>query len=386
MDLFAFLTNHFSMNGSRSFNWNTASPHPKWILMAVLLAGTIASCNRTPDEPEITADSTPYQLVFPAHVTPPILPADNPLTQAKVELGRMLFHETALSGDETMSCATCHLQSAGFSDTARFSIGIQGLPGHRQAMAVSNMAWNSNRFFWDGRAELLRHQSLLPIEDELEMDENLDDVIAKLSVESEYIHQFTRAFGDGNITRERISLTLEQFMLSIVSYGSRYDQHLAGESVLNESELRGLDLFFMEYNPFFPEFSGADCAHCHSGINFENDDFMNNGLDSDAAMQDSGFMVVTGSPQDRARFKVTSLRNIELTPPYMHDGRFATLEEVVDHYNEGIQLSATVDPALAATQETGLLLDEQGRLDLVAFLKCLTDPTLAENPQYKSPF
>lgn len=358
-------------------------PNIFWITTFVFV---LAGCDREEEVPEITQDTSPYALTYPAHVSPPTLPLDNPLTNAKVELGRMLFHEDQLSGDGTMNCASCHNQSTGFSDTARFSIGIRGLPGHRQAMAVTNMAWNSNRFFWDGRAELLRHQSLLPIEDELEMDETLEDVVSKLEADQAYQDQFKRAFGDASITPQRISLAMEQFMLSIVSYGSKYDQYLAGQTSLTESEMRGLDLFFTEYNPFFPEFSGADCAHCHSGINFENDDFMNNGLDIDADMEDDGFMVVTQNPEDRGKFKVTSLRNIELTPPYMHDGRFNTLEEVVQHYNEGIQISTSLDPALAATAETGLMLEEQDVADLVAFLKTLTDPGLAENAEYKSPF
>ena len=160
----------------------------------------------------------------------------------------------------------------------------------------------------------------------------------------------------------------------------------AGEITLNESEERGRQLFFAEYNPFFPDESGADCAHCHGGINFENDQYMNNGLDTDADFTDIGREEVTGLESDRAKFKVPSLRNVAVTPPYMHDGRFSTLEEVVAHYNSGIQSSSTVDPAILNTQSTGLLLTEQDKIDLINFLKTFTDEVFLSNPAYDTPF
>ena len=155
----------------------------------------------------------------------PFLPVnDNPLTEEGVELGRMLFYDTKLSKDDSQSCASCHRQEHGFSDTARFSIGVENLPGKRQAMAVFNMAWHENEFFWDGRAHLLRDQSLMPIQDPLEMNETLANVIEKLSNEKTYRDQFSRAFGSTEITAEKISLALEQFMMSIVSSDSKYDK------------------------------------------------------------------------------------------------------------------------------------------------------------------
>jgi cytochrome c peroxidase len=175
-------------------------------------------------------------------------------------------------------------------------------------------------------------------------------------------------------------------MNSIVSYQSKYDKFVAGEATLTESEERGRELYFAEYNPFFPELSGADCQHCHGGDNFENDQYMNNGLDSDINFDDFGREKATNDPADRAKFKVPSLRNIEVTAPYMHDGRFATLEEVVDHYNEGIQNSSTVDPTVENTRQTGLMLSDQDKKDLVNFLKTLTDEVYLTNESYKSPF
>lgn len=334
---------------------------------------------------QVTLDSTPYELNIGSFPYPDI-PEDNELTKAKVQLGRMLFYENRLSALDNQSCATCHAQSGVFSDSAQFSIGTHGDIGGRQAMAVVNLAWNTNGFFWDGRSETLRHQALEPIQNPVEMAETLENVVAKLNQEEMYQDQFTRAFGDDEITSQRMALALEQFMMSVVSNDSKYDRFLAGTETLSESEERGRQLFFAEYNPFFPEESGADCAHCHSGINFENDQYMNNGLDADGVSTDLGRFEFTEDPSDIGKFKVTTLRNIELSGPYMHDGRFATLEEVVSHYNSGIQLSATVDPAIANTEETGLMLSEEDQVDLVNFLKTLTDYTFLQNEQYADPF
>ena len=175
-------------------------------------------------------------------------------------------------------------------------------------------------------------------------------------------------------------------MNSITSVDSKYDRYLREEDTLSASEERGRVLFFTEYNEFFPAQSGADCAHCHSTRNFGNNRYMNNGLDGTRQITDIGREAVTGLPQDRGKMKVTSLRNIELTPPYMHDGRFNTLEEVIDHYNSGLKSSPTLDPALAMTMGTGLRLDAQDKLDLIAFLKTLTDEVLLTNPDYSDPF
>lgn len=333
----------------------------------------------------VVYDDTPYELnigPFPE----PDLPEDNVLRKEAVHLGKMLFYETKLSKGNAQSCASCHELSNGFSDTLRFSLGVEELPGKRQAMAVFNMAWNTNEFFWDGRAHMLRDQAILPIQDPLEMNETLENVIDKLSNDQMYVDQFKRAFEDGQITVDNMALAMEQFMLSIVSHDSKYDRYLAGIETLTESEERGRQLYFDEYNPFFPEFSGADCQHCHGGPNFENDRYMNNGLDTDAQFVDLGREEVTKNAADRAKFKVPTLRNIAVTPPYMHDGRFNTLEEVIDHYNEGIQESSTVDPAILATKGTGLGLTEQDKVDLVNFLKTLTDDTFLNNDEYKSPF
>jgi cytochrome c peroxidase len=363
----------------------------KFSVLILMFCTVIQACKKDDDDGDqnengVEYDGTVFNLNIGDFEQPPIA-MDNQLTVQGVRLGRMLFYEKRMSKDGSMSCASCHRQEDAFTDTAQFSEGVRGKFGKRQAMAVFNMAWNENEFFWDGRSHLLRDQSLKPIEDSLEMDESLANVIGKLSSDQMYRDQFMRAFGSQEITEEKMSLAMEQFMNSIVSVESKYDRYLRGTATLDSNEERGRYLFFAEFNPGFPSLSGADCQHCHTGINFENDKYLNNGLDTDADMQDDGRMEVTGNNADRGKFKVTSLRNVEVTQPYMHDGRFKTLEEVVDHYNSGLKNSSTVDPTLLyPINSGGLQLTDEDKRDLVAFLKTLTDEVLLTNPEYSDPF
>lgn len=358
-----------------------------WFAGLVLAGSLVAGCREVDGPPVDTAvfDPSPYVLDY-GDLPDPNIPQDNPLTIQGVKLGRMLFYDPQLSRNGTISCASCHKQENAFSDPRTFSLGVDNLPGKRHAMAAFNLAWNDNEFFWDGRAHLLRDQVLMPIQDGLEMDETLENVVSRLSDDGQYRDQFVRAFGSAEITVPRIALALEQFLHSVVSHNSKYDQYLRGEVSLTAEEERGRVLFFAEYNPFFPQVSGADCQHCHSGKNFENDEYLNNGLDDEAAFTDLGRELVTGNAADKAKFKVPTLRNIELTGPYMHDGRFQTLEEVVDHYDHGLHDSPSLDVVLRNTIGTGLMLDSQDKADLVAFLKTLTDQDLLQNPAYASPF
>ncbi len=342
----------------------------------------IHSCKKDPvatEEPD-----APYTLDIGAFPSPTIA-SDNPLTREGVKLGRMLFYDKILSRTNTQACASCHMQQFAFNDTAKFSIGVNNLQGKRNAMSVFNMAWNTNQFFWDGRANLLRHQSLKPIQDNLEMDETLANVVSKLQASSIYPNQFKRAFGTTQIDTILVSKALEQFMNSIVSNQSKYDDYLAGKTSLTAQEDRGRFLFFTEYNPAFPMASGADCQHCHGGANFENDNYMNNGIDDNTSITDMGREKVTNNPNDKAKFKVVSLRNIELTAPYMHDGRFSTLEQVIDHYNL-VKNSTTLDASFQQQLPNGLQLSTSDKQALVAFLKTLTDQKLLTNPALKSPF
>lgn len=354
-------------------------------ILVLLTASTIMvinACKKDPDPQEPSPE--PYVLdygAFPA----PVLPADNALTKEGVQLGRMLFYDKKLSRTNTQACASCHMQQFAFTDTSRLSLGVKNLPGKRQAMSVFNMAWHTNEFFWDGRAHLLRDQALKPIQDPLEMDETLENMVSKLQSGGDYPALFKKAFGTETVTAELVSKALEQFMLTIVSTQSKYDDYLAGKATLTPEEERGRYLFFTEYNPGFPAISGADCQHCHSGANFENDRYMNNGLDADADVTDIGREIVTGNVADKAKFKVPSLRNVALTAPYMHDGRFSTLEEVVDHYNL-VKNSATLDPSFQQQLPAGLQLSAADKAALVKFLKTLTDKKLTTNPEYASPF
>lgn len=299
-----------------------------------------------------------------------VLPADNPLTEAGVELGKMLFHDRRLSLDGSVSCASCHRQEDGFSDPRRFSRGIEGRRGTRQSMPIFNMALHNNGFFWDGRATTLREQALMPIEDPLEMGETLERVVAKLQDDGRYRDQFFRAFGEEGIDSDKMGLALEQFMFSIVSINSKYDQVQRGEASFTDAEERGRLVFVQ-----------SGCDHCHSGTNFENNQYLNNGLD--ASFEDEGRARVTNNPADAGKFKVPSLRNIALTAPYMHDGRFRTLEDVVEHYSSGIVSSSTLAPSLANhVQQGGLQFSNQQKEDLIDFLRALTDDDLPNNPAY----
>ena len=344
----------------------------------------VACDPKEPVEPPATYDPTVYDLKIGDFPTPD-LPADNKLTIAGVQLGRMLFYEPMLSKDGSQACADCHKQQDAFSDIRQFSIGVEKLLGKRQAMPVMNLAWHQNGFFWDGRAPHIRDQALKPIQDPLEMNETLPNVVAKLSASKKYTDQFIRAFGDAAVTSERVSLALEQFMLTLISNNSKYDQSLRGTVALTPAEERGRIIFFTEYDPFGST-KGAECFHCHAGNNFTNDAFMNNGLDTDESMTDEGRKKVTDDPADRGRFKVPSLRNVAHTAPYMHDGRFATLEAVIDHYDHGVKNSSTIEFILQYNlQPSGLQMTAQDKADLLAFLKTLSDPTFLANTAFAKP-
>lgn len=333
---------------------------------------------------DIKLDETPYVLNLLNNTLPPApIPQDNKLTVQKVQLGKMLFFEKKMSLDNKVSCGSCHNQADAFSDTLRVSKGVGGAQGGRQSMAIFNLAWHRNQFFWDGRANLLRDQALLPIEDENELAENIENVIAKLNAEVKYKNQFIIAFGSEEITSEKMALAMENYMHSIVSDDSKYDRFLSETTQLSESEERGRVLFFAKFDKANPAASGADCARCHGGGNFANNKYLNNGLDPESKLRDFGRELSTKLESDRGKFKVPSLRNIEKSQPYMHDGRFQTLEQVVEHYNSGIKESPTIDSALRATIQTGLMLDEQEKADLVNFLKTLTDQTFLTNQEYQ---
>ena len=312
---------------------------------------------------------TPYRFAMSRTFPMPDLPRDNPLIEERIELGKELFHDKALSRNGSISCATCHQADAAFTDRRATSIGIDGATGDRNAMPLFNLAWKKE-FFWDGRAASLRQQVLIPIQDHREMGESLDHLCEKLTASPKYAGLFKSAFRSPGITAEKIALSLEQFLLTLNARDSEFDRAMAGNDSLTEEESRGLELFMTEYEPRTGQY-GADCFHCHGGALFTDHQFHNNGLTGN----DAGREKVTGSVADRKKFSTPSLRNVALTAPYMHDGRFATLEEVVEHYNSGVHRSETLDPNLAKHPESGLKLSDADKSALVAFLKTLSEKT-----------
>lgn len=321
--------------------------------------------------------ASPFQLNISRRLPRPEFPTDNPLTRVGVELGARLFDDTRLSGNGTVSCKSCHDPDHGFTDEGfRFSSGIKGREGTRNSMPLFNLAWH-REFFWDGRARSLREQVLQPIRNPKEMDAKLPDVIERLQRDASYPDLFRQAFGDSEVTAERLAKALEQFLLSLISQNSKFDLAARGEVELTEEEKRGLQLFVTEHDPK-RNLRGADCFHCHGGNLFTNHRFFNTGLD--LVSMDPGRMAVTGEESDRGKFKTPSLRNVTLTAPYMHDGRFKTLEEVVEHYNSGVQRSANLDPNLAKHPAAGLNLSAADKRALVAFLKTLTEQPIISQP------
>jgi len=305
--------------------------------------------------------TTPYHIVTPHGFPDMIIPENNPMTIEGIELGRKLFHDPILSGDGTQSCASCHLQSANFSDTNQFSTGINGSHGDRNASTIINSGWNNSNF-WDGRAITLEDQAFGPVVNPIEMNDTWSNVENKLNYDSEYVNLFKQAFNIDYIDSTHVVMAIAQFERSLVSANSKFDKFYRGEVTMTASELNGYAIFNSEK---------GDCFHCHGTLLFTDNLFHNNGLDSEP-FSDLGLANVTNDVFDNGKFKTPSLRNIEVSSPYMHDGRFTTLEQVVDHYDNGGEYSTTVDP-LMKKLGVGLNLTNQEKLDLIAFLKTLTD-------------
>lgn len=354
----------------------------RWVVLTLLALGIagVAACER---EIGPAKNATPVTLEFPMGFPQVALPADNPLTKEGIALGRMLFYDPILSRDSTLSCAGCHNAEYAFTDRGKaFSVGVDQLEGKRNSMPVANLAWQE-RFFWDGRSPRLNHQALMPIQDPLEMHETLPSIVAKLNRQPRYQEAFKAAFGTKKASEETVGYALEQFMLTFITGNSKFDRVMRGLETFTASEQRGLQLFNGESNPNNPV-RGADCFHCHGGTLFSNFTMSNNGLDS--VFTDPGYAAVTGLPTDRGKFKVPSLRNVAVTFPYMHDGRFQTLRQVIEHYNEGVVVhSPNLDPSMIGFVH-GLGLSQQDISDLVAFLETLTDESFLNNPAYASPF
>lgn len=311
-------------------------------------------------------------------------PNNNTISDDGATLGRVLFYDKRLSINNTIACASCHIQENGFSDPNPFSTGFDGGLTGRNSMSLANARFYANgRFFWDERAATLEAQTLFPIQDLVEMGMTLTALETKLTQEEYYSVLFSNAFGDENVTSQRIALALSQFIRSMVSYESKYDAGLAQNQNPNNnfnnftaSENRGKQLFMSNQ---------TRCFDCHATHVFVGDQARNNGLD--AVITDQGVGGITGNNNDLGEFKVPSLRNIGLTAPYMHDGRFETLAEVIEHYNSGVQNNPNLDNRFTQGNNVRRLnLSDADKQALIDFLNTLTDEEFISDEKYADPF
>ena len=305
--------------------------------------------------------ATPFIFQNPIGFPDMDIPSENPTTVEGVALGEKLFKDPILSGNNTQACIDCHQQGATFSDPNQFSIGIDGIQGSRNASALINLGWNTS-FNWDGSATSLEKQAFEPVINPLEMHNTWQNVEATLNAHNDYPLLFKNAFNIDYIDSNHVVMALAQFERTLISANSKFDRYLKGEEQLTPSEFSGYAIFNSEK---------GDCFHCHGTQMFMDNSFHNNGLDTEPFL-DLGLAKITGQTSDNAKFKTPTLRNVEFSAPYMHDGRFATLEEVIEHYNSGGKYSTTVDP-LMKKLGIGLQLTNQEKQDLIAFLKTLSD-------------
>jgi cytochrome c peroxidase len=293
----------------------------------------------------------------------------NPLTENKILLGRTLFYEPMLSKNNTISCESCHSPFSAFTHIDHtLSHGIHDSIGTRNSPTLMNLAWQKY-FMWDGAVNNLDMQALAPISHPFEMGSSINEVVEKLNASEKYRKLFYNAYGDNTATGEKTLKAISQFMLTLVSANSKYDKVMRKESNFTEQEANGYLLF------------KNNCASCHTEPLFTNGNFENNGLPMDLLLKDIGRMKVTSNKNDSLKFKVPSLRNIEYSYPYMHDGRFKKLSEVLNHYTNGIQPSKT----LATQLKHGIQLSSNEKVDIITFLLTLSDKEFVFNPKFQYP-
>ena len=368
------------------------------LVLATLALLSAASCGKdggggpdpTPPAPAPAAP-TPYTLAVPVGFPTPVIPADNPLTVEGIALGRQLFYEKALSSTGTMSCGSCHQQSKAFTDGLPLAVGVDGVANPRGAMSLANVAW-STQLTWDGAFTTLETQVLKPLENTVELHQPLTVGVAKLQALSQYPPLFQAAFGTRTITNELTLKALAQFERTLISGSSRYDKFMATRQGLTADEVTGLKLYTTHIAP--GSVRGAECFHCHTqpllSSGYEGR-FFNNGLDQ--TFTDPGRGGLTKLAVDQGKFIAPTLRNIALTAPYMHDGRFQTLEEVLDHYSDHVRMnSPNLDPNLAAPAGindppfgTHMDLTATEKKQIIAFLKTLTDSTFIQDKRFSNP-
>lgn len=342
----------------------------------------VLSCDKESVNSYVNATTpSPLQIpqLFESLIINPIIPPNNPQTEEGIMLGRKLFYDPILSADNTQACASCHNPINAFTDSNRFSAGIDGFTGSRNSMPLFNLAWNyEDQFFWDGRESGLENQAFEPVTNPIEMHTSWPEVSDKILQDSDYPQLFEAAFGNSIIDSVLVAKAIAQFERTLISANSKFDAYLVGTSSLTVQEIEGFNIFMDE--------SKGDCFHCHGSENnplWTDNKFHNNGLDSNVT--DLGLGGITGDPSDNGKFKSPSLRNLIYTAPYMHDGRFSTIDEVINHYSEGLQNSPTIDPLMKNVSQGGVQLNPEEKANLKAFLLTLTDDDFINNPNFSNP-
>lgn len=376
-----------SCNRTSKFNWASI-----FFFMIVI---AMYACTH---EPEFKP-ATPFDLKVPQYFPTKLnIPADNPLTVEGIELGRYLFYDGRISGsnhpDSMMSCGTCHLQSRSFECGIDHPIykgghtfGISGIPTPHVMLPLINLVWNQSGYLWSGMVSETNTNSRRNLEDIVWMGITAPHEIGGDTNKTKkmiqqipgYPQMFERAFGSPVVSMKNISKAISQFVRILISSDSRFDKYLRGEIQLTDSELNGYVLFMTE--------EGGDCFHCHGGAGnplFTTNLFYNNGKDVEFNDTRDRYSV-TGDVSDKGAYKATTLRNIEFTGPYMHDGRFKTLEAVIDFYSEGVKWSPQVHPLMHHVNEGGVQLTTNEKADLLAFLKTLSDSSFINNPAFAPP-
>lgn len=349
--------------------------HTQNLSLLILILTFLQACKVDPAIPKTKEGSPVFGISFnvpPGWPQPVYNYQNNTLSDEGFRLGRKLFYDTRLSRDNTISCGSCHQDFAAFAHSAHsLSHGIDGLFGNRNAPPLFNLNWHP-LFMWDGGVNHIEVQPLAPIINPVEMDETMDNVIIKLKKDLVYQQMFTDVFGDNTINSQRIFRAIAQFQGMLVSSNSKYDKYVRGEpgGVLSEAEQRGLTLF-----------TEKKCASCHVPPLFTDFSFRNNGLTYNTALNDTGRAHVTGLVTDRNKFKVPSLRNVTVTSPYMHDGRFESLSQCLSHYNTGVTQTENLDTILTK----GIPMSNAEMLDLIEFLGTLRDNDFLSDARFKNP-
>lgn len=332
----------------------------------------LASCSKDATYVDVE-DNVALQVEVPSNFPPMTYDLEaNPPTEKGFALGKKLFYDGKFSANGFISCGFCHEQREAFTHHGhQFSHGIDDQEGVRNTPSIANMAF-SNEFAWDGATPQLDLFPIIPITNAVEMGETMGSVLQKLQADPDYQKEFAEAFDGGAVNSENFLKALAQFMVMMVSANSRYDHYVRNEAggELTQTELKGLVVF------------QSKCAACHATDLFTDRSFRNNGLPPYPGIDDYGREKVSGSEADRYKFKVPSLRNVALTAPYMHDGRFGSLESVLNFYQHGVQDSPTLDPLLKNGDTLGITLEDDEKEALIAFLNTLTDEDFINDERF----